>query len=224
MAQIQEDGATRPLAYASRTLQKHEQNYVVTELEALGVVWAVKHFRPYLYGHRCDVCTDHEALKSLLNTPQPSGKLARWGMAIQELDLHIHYRPGKVNANVDALSRAPADVLPKCSEDPSDPCVVLAALRAEEKPANSGDDCLEDRQRGDLELAQVITYLETGVLPEDHKRARELALSRSQYTLVDGVLYRVENDKTLRIIPPRNDREKISKRPIVVLSVVTFEK
>ena len=151
-------------------------------------------------------------------------------MAIQELDLHIHYRPGKVNANADALFRAPADVLPKCSEDPSDPCVVLAALRAEEKPAKSGDDCLEDRQRGDLELAQVITYLETGVLlemgvlPEDHKRARELVLSRSQYTLVDGVLYRVENDKTLRIIPPRSDREKISKRPIVVLSVVTFEK
>ena len=109
MAQVQEDGTTRPIAYASRTLQKHEQNYGVTELEALGVVWAVKHFRPYLYGHHCEVYTDHEALKSLLNTPQPSGKLARWGMAIQELDLQIHYRPGKKNANADALSRAPAE-------------------------------------------------------------------------------------------------------------------
>ena len=108
LAQVQEDGTTRPIAYASRTLQKHEQHYGVTELEALGVVWAVRHFRPYLYGHQCDVYTDHDALKSLLNTPQPSGKLARWGMAIQELDLHIHYRPGKKNANADALSRAPA--------------------------------------------------------------------------------------------------------------------
>ena len=77
LAQKQEDGSVRPVAYASRTLQPHEQNYGVTELEAMGVVWAVRHFRHYLYGHHCDVFTDHEALKSLLNTPHPSDKLAR---------------------------------------------------------------------------------------------------------------------------------------------------
>ena len=71
LAQEQPDGTTHPIAYASRSLQKHEQNYGITEL---GVVWAVKHFRPYLYGQKCVVYTDHQAL---LNTPQPSGKLAR---------------------------------------------------------------------------------------------------------------------------------------------------
>ena len=80
-----------PIAFASRTLQKHEQHYGVTELEALREVWATKHFRPYLYGHTCNLYTDHEALNSLLNTPHPSGKMARWGLAVQELDLHIHY-------------------------------------------------------------------------------------------------------------------------------------
>jgi len=78
LSQVQEDGSIRPIAYASCTLQKHEYNYGVTELEALGVVWAVKHFRSYLYGYRCDIYADHEALKSLLNTPQSSGRLARW--------------------------------------------------------------------------------------------------------------------------------------------------
>ena len=73
LAQKQEDGSVRLLAYASRSLQKHERNYGVTELEALAVVWGVKHSRPYLYGHRCDVYTDHQALKSLLNTPQLVG-------------------------------------------------------------------------------------------------------------------------------------------------------
>ena len=82
LAHWQEDGSVQPVAYASRSLQKHEKNYGITELEGLGVVWAAKHFRPYLYGHQCTVYTDHEALKSLLNTPQPSGKLARWGMAL----------------------------------------------------------------------------------------------------------------------------------------------
>ena len=70
-------------------------------------MWAVRHFQPYIYGHRCEVFTDHSALTSLLNTPQPSGKLARWGMAIQELDLHIKHRSGRSNANADALSRSP---------------------------------------------------------------------------------------------------------------------
>ena len=88
LAQEQTDGAVKPIAYASRSIQKHERNYGITELEGLGVVWAVKYFRAYLYGHRCTLYTDHEALKSLLNTTQPSGKLARWGMAIQELDLN----------------------------------------------------------------------------------------------------------------------------------------
>ena len=55
LAQKQKDGSVRPVAYASRSLQQHEKNYGTTELEGLGVVWAAKHFRPYLYGHSCVV-------------------------------------------------------------------------------------------------------------------------------------------------------------------------
>ena len=124
LAQKQEDNSVRPVAYASRTLQPHEKNYGISEMEALGVVWAVKHFRPYLYGHHCKVYTDHQALKSLLNTPQPSGKLARWGMAVQELDLEVFHRSGKKNSNADALSRFP---LPSTGDDP-DPFGIVAAL------------------------------------------------------------------------------------------------
>lgn len=60
--QQQPDKTIRPIAFASRTLQAHERNYGISELEALGVVWAVKHFRHYLYGHPCTVYTDHEVL------------------------------------------------------------------------------------------------------------------------------------------------------------------
>ena len=105
MSQNQDDSRPKPLCFASRTLQTHEKNYGVSELEALAVVWAVKHFRVYLYGHKCEVYTDHEALLSLLNTPHPSGKLAHWGLALQELNLSIHYRPGKLNQSADSLSR-----------------------------------------------------------------------------------------------------------------------
>ena len=89
LAQTHEYGTTHPSTYASRTLQQHERNYAATKLEALGVVWVVKHFRHYLYGHDCEVYTGHEPLIALLNTPHPSGKLARWRLTLQDVDLVI---------------------------------------------------------------------------------------------------------------------------------------
>ena len=184
LAQRQGNGAVQPITYASRSLQ--ERNYGITELERLGVVWAVKHFRPYLYGHSCDVYTDHSALTSLLNTPQPSGKLARWGIAIQEMDIRIHHRTGHSNANADALSRSPlADQGRLAAEEAQG---VVAAVEPED---------LSALQRQDKELAAIISYLETGVLPEDEKLAKTLALTQSQYTVQDQILYRVEPDSTL---------------------------
>jgi hypothetical protein len=45
----------------------------ITELEGLGVVWAVKHFRPYLYGHLCgiEVTTQHPTTVCLLGYGYP---------------------------------------------------------------------------------------------------------------------------------------------------------
>ena len=158
MAQRQEDDSVRPIAYSGRALQTHEHNYGITELEGLGVVWAVKHFRPYLYGHKCEVFTDHSALTSLLNTPQPSGKLTRWGMAIQELDLQIRHRSGRSNMNADALSRCP---LPTEGDSVvSETKGVIAAVEPHEVD-------LPMRQRRDKNMATIILYLETGVLPTD---------------------------------------------------------
>ena len=137
LSQCQDDGSIRPMAFASRTLQPHERRYGIFELEALGVVWAVRHFRHYLYGFPCTVYTDHEALKSLLNTPHPSGKLARWGMAIQELNLKIEYRPGRSNAKADALSRYPVSLLPSdCAETQT--CPLIAAMRMD-PPSRKGE-------------------------------------------------------------------------------------
>ena len=52
---------------------------------------AVKHFRHYLYTATSVTFTEHEALKALINTHQPSGKLARRGPSLRELDLEIHH-------------------------------------------------------------------------------------------------------------------------------------
>ena len=212
LSQRQSDNTVRPIAFASRTLQPHERNYGISELEGLGVVWAVKHFRCYLYGHHCTVLTDHEALKSLLRTPHPSGKLARWGMALQELDLTIEYRPGSRNQKADALSRYPVSLLKSESPEELTPAVVAAVDTYWRGQSNRNmADTLSERQRADPALSYIIRYLEDAVLPDDDKKARELVLGRSQYTILESVLYKVENDSSLRILVPQRDREELFK-------------
>ena len=176
LSQGQDDGMMKPLAYASQTLQQHEQNYGATEMEALGVVWAIRHFRQYVYGQCRHVHTDHEALKSLLNNPHPSGKLVRWGLAIQELDLHIHYKPGRSNQKADALFRS---LCPTASGEGECEERLVAALGTAPPQSSSkgGDRSLGSLQRDDPKLIPYFSYLEDGILPDDKNEARELVLS-----------------------------------------------
>jgi hypothetical protein len=51
------------VAYASRQLKIHEKNYPTHDLELPVVVHALKTWRHYLYGQKCDIYTDHKSLK-----------------------------------------------------------------------------------------------------------------------------------------------------------------
>jgi hypothetical protein len=53
----------RVVAYSSRQLKVHEKNYPIHDLELASVVHALKTWRHYLYGQKCDVYTDHKSLK-----------------------------------------------------------------------------------------------------------------------------------------------------------------
>lgn len=85
---------------------------------------------------------------------------------------------------------------------------LVAATTPCEGPSKSRERDLGQRQRNDPDLCQIIHLLETGTLPQDEKKARELALSRSQYLLKDDVLFYVGKEQTLCIIPPMCDREQ----------------
>ena len=96
------------------------------------------------------------------------------------------------------------------SSDENSTCEVVAAVTGTEQERNTGDsesDTLRDLQRRDQELAPVIHYLEAGILPEDSQLSRRIALTSSQHTVQDGMLYRVEDDPILRVIPPEGSRE-----------------
>lgn len=78
----------------------------------LAIVWAVKHFRPYLYGRNFTIITDHRPLTWLFNVKDPGSRLIRWRLKLEEYDYNIVYKSGTSNANADCLSRIkPEDLI-----------------------------------------------------------------------------------------------------------------
>ena len=96
--------------YASRVLEDRERRYSATKKEMLAMVYAIKHFRHYLYGRPFTVRTDHNALKWLQSFKDPEGQVARWLETLAQYDYKIEHRPGKKHQNADALSRNPLPV------------------------------------------------------------------------------------------------------------------
>lgn len=102
------------VAYASRNLSPAESRYPIIDLELLAIVWAVRHFRPYLYGRRFKIFTDHKPLVYLFSLKDPSSRLTKFRLYLEEYDFEIIYIPGRTNVAADALSRLPESM--KCED------------------------------------------------------------------------------------------------------------
>ncbi|GKB78625.1 putative reverse transcriptase domain-containing protein [Tanacetum coccineum] len=97
------------IAYASRQLKVHEENYTTHDLELGAVVLALRFWRHYLYGTKCVVLTDHKSLQYILNKKELNLRQRRWIELLSDYDCEIRYHPGKVNIVADALSRKERD-------------------------------------------------------------------------------------------------------------------
>ena len=70
-------------------------------------MWAVTHYRHYLYGKPFTLVTDHQSLEWLLISNNLTGKHARWALILQGYDFKIVHRPRMMHANRDVCSRHP---------------------------------------------------------------------------------------------------------------------
>ena len=99
------------VVFASPFLNSVEDRYSINELEILGVVWSIEHFKYYLYGKPFTVITDHRALLSIMRENRANksynSRLIRWDDRLLPFDFTIDHLPGSKMGLVDYVSRDP---------------------------------------------------------------------------------------------------------------------
>ncbi|GJY18074.1 putative reverse transcriptase domain-containing protein [Tanacetum coccineum] len=93
------------IAYASRQLRIHEQNYSTHDLKLGAVMFALKIWRHYLHGTKSVIYTDHKSLQHIFSQKELNMQQRRWIELFSDYDCEIRYHPGKANVVADALSR-----------------------------------------------------------------------------------------------------------------------
>lgn len=130
-------------------------------------------FRSYLYGRPFQVVSDHHSLCWLTSLRNPSGRLARWSLRLQEFDITVVYKSGRQHSDADCLSRAP--VTPADDEEYDIP--FLGAVNT---------TTMSQKQREDPELRPLIDFLEgqTSSVPKAFTRGL------SSFSLRNNVLFK----------------------------------
>ena len=173
LVQLDKDGNERVLGYASRLLKDPERNYYATELECLAIVWATEHFRPYLYGRRFKIYSDHNPLVHMKNIKNKSARVTRWKLSLAEYDYEIEYKKGSLNSNADALSRIETEIEATKSHQ-------INSVLSTDLPEN-----IKEAQLNDKFASKIINNIE-----------RE-----KNYILENNILFRKTTSRITLVIP-----------------------
>nr|GEU80087.1 putative reverse transcriptase domain-containing protein [Tanacetum cinerariifolium] len=95
------------IAYASRQLRTHKENYTTHDLELGAVVFALRLWRHYFYGTKCVVYTDHKSLQYILDKKELNTRQCRWIKLLSDYNCEIRYHPGKANVKLSSLLQQP---------------------------------------------------------------------------------------------------------------------
>ena len=198
-----QDGSERPIAYASRTLNKAEQKYSNIEREALAVTFGVKKFHDYLYGRHFILFTDHKPLITLFNEhkaipSEVSPRIQRWAMLLSAYSYTITYKPGSSMCHADALSRLPLPVTSPETDSPEEFIQLMDHLSS--TPVTAAD--IQKETDNDPVLTRVKQYTLSGWPSElPHKYDAELRVYKRHETelSVEGGCLVL---RTRAVIPP----------------------
>ncbi|KAG5883462.1 hypothetical protein JTB14_030884 [Gonioctena quinquepunctata] len=105
LTQNHPDVGERVVSYLSRSLTKQKRKFSTTERKCSAVIWSIEKLRPYIEGTHFTVVTDHWSLCWLNNLNDPTGRLGRWSLKLQQYSFDLVHREGEGNVVPDMLSR-----------------------------------------------------------------------------------------------------------------------
>jgi hypothetical protein len=120
----------RPVAYFSRPFTARHLKLAAYERELIGLVQAVRHWRPYLWGRQFLVRTDHFSLKYRLDQRLSTVLQHQWISKLFRFDFTVEYRPGRLKTVADALSRHHAELTPEVADELGAMCVRSSPIFA----------------------------------------------------------------------------------------------
>ncbi|KAK1616552.1 hypothetical protein QYE76_022069 [Lolium multiflorum] len=163
------------ISYGSRQLRPHEVNYPTHDLELAAVVFALKTWRHFLYGAKCELYTDHKSLKYFFTQKELNMRQKRWLELIKDYDLTINYTPGKANVVADALSRKSTgglepEISPELKKE-----ISQAQIQLWEKEAHEGLSALQvaDEMNVNLKNEIIMGQLDDPFIVEEMRRIDE---------------------------------------------------
>ncbi|GFN87707.1 hypothetical protein PoB_001421300 [Plakobranchus ocellatus] len=169
LSHVTREGDERPIAYASRTLNKAENNYSQIDKEGLSIVWAVKKFFNYLCGRHFTLITDHQPLKFIFSPSRgipamSAARQQRYAIFLSGMNYTIEYRNSKANANADGLSRLPIPTTSSSSEDETSEKLFYTAIM---DSAPLSPVIIARVSRQDPILSQVIKCVQQDIWPQN---------------------------------------------------------
>lgn len=188
-----ENEERKPLAFFSRNYQMYEESYHVTHKECLGILYGIRQCRPWVFGRKSTVVTDHCGLCYLMKAKDLSQRLARWSLELAEYNFEIIYKSGKKHNDADYLSRnfRCQRLHPQTDGTELESRINILRKDLEEISSNILEhlsiDSMKNHQINDPNLGSIIRKL----LKETSASEEEITRLESQYVIENGLLYRL---------------------------------
>jgi hypothetical protein len=167
-----------PVAFFSRLFAARHLKLAAYERELIGLVQAVRHWRPYLWGRQFLVRTDHFSLKYLLDQRLSMVPQHQWISKLFGFDFTVEYRPRRLNTVADALSCRDA-------EHAQDVATELGAMCVRSRPTFAFLDVIRQATARAPDAQEMLRRLGAGELQAPWRFDGGLLLHGSRVFLPD---------------------------------------
>lgn len=157
------NGDCKPMAFASRTYNKAEENYSTIHKEALAIVFGVQKHYQILIGRHFILQTDHKPLLSIFKPSNgipimAAGRVQRWAVYLSGFDFTIEYVKSANNLS-DTFSRMPLDNEEQNISEINEENAYLHFMKENFPIKNISHNEIRSESRKDIEISTLISAI-----------------------------------------------------------------